>query len=144
MHNTYPSITKFQQFVELMKALIPPLTQGGKPTCSFRREAASFNKPDAVASNPLRHSDAKLRAWLLGKTPLGSSSNDVRSVIERRGWYTDGYRTTQPRPALDPFIAGGLGGYQGLPCYVFVSAFWEFDSSNRLAGIRIQRIIDSP
>jgi hypothetical protein len=98
----------------------------------------------AIASNPLRKSDADVRAWLLAKTPLSSSSNDVRSAIEKRGWYTDGYRTTQPRPATDPFIAGDLGGYHGLPWYVFVSAFWEFDGSNRLAGIRIQRIIDSP
>ena len=97
-----------------------------------------------VASNPLRQSDANLRAWLLAQTPLGSSSNQVRSVLEQQGWHTDGFRTTQPRPATDPFIAGELGGYQGLPWYVFVSAFWEFDASNRLAGIRIRRIMDSP
>jgi hypothetical protein len=97
-----------------------------------------------IASNPLRQSDTKLRAWLLAKTPLGSSSNEVRSVLEQHGWYTDGFRTTQPRPATDPFLAGDLGGYQGLPWYTFVSVFWELDGSNRLAGIRIQRIIDSP
>jgi|SRR6478735_9763301 len=97
-----------------------------------------------VTSNPLRQRDAQLRAWLLTQTPLGSSSNEVRAVLDRRGWYTDGYRTTQPRPASDPFISGALGGYQGLPWYVSVSAFWEFDSSNRLAGIQIQRIMDSP
>lgn len=97
-----------------------------------------------IASNPLRQSDAGLRAWLLTKTPLGSSSNEVRSVLEQHGWYTDGYRKTRTRPAADPFIAGDLGGYQGLPWYTFVAAFWELDSSNRLADIRIQRIIDSP
>jgi hypothetical protein len=97
-----------------------------------------------VTSNPLRQADAQLRAWLLAQTPLGSNSNEVHAILERRGWYTDGYRTTQPRPARDPFIAGVLGGYQGLPWYVCVSAFWEFDSSNRLAGIQIQRTIDSP
>jgi len=97
-----------------------------------------------IVSNPLRQSDAKLRAWLLAQTPLGSSSNEVRSVLEQRGWCTDGYRTTSPRPAADPFMAGALGGYQGFPWHVSVAAFWEFDPSNRLAGIRIQRIIDSP
>jgi len=56
-----------------------------------------------VASNPLRQSDADLRAWLLAKTPQGTSSNEVRLVLERRGWYTDGFRTTPPRPATDPF-----------------------------------------
>ena len=97
-----------------------------------------------VASNPLRRSDAELREWLLAKTPLGSSSNEVRSVLQQHGWYLDGFRATQPRPATDPFIAGELGGYQSLRWYVFVSAFWELDTSNRLAGIRIRRIIDSP
>jgi len=97
-----------------------------------------------IASNPLRRSDADLRAWLLAKTPLGSSSNEVHSVLQQHGWYTDGFRTTQPRPATDPFIAGELGRYQGLPWHVFVSAFWELDSSNRLARVRIRRIMDSP
>lgn len=97
-----------------------------------------------VASNPLRQSDAELRAWLLAKTPVGSSSNQVQAVLQQHGWYTDGFRTTQPRPATDPFIAGDLGGYQGLPWHVFVSAFWELDGNNQLAGIRIRRTIDSP
>jgi hypothetical protein len=97
-----------------------------------------------IASNPLRQSDAELRGWLLAQTPLGSSSNEVRSFLERHGWYNDAYRTTLPRPARAPFIAGALGGYQGLPWHVSVSAFWELDSSNRLAGIKIQRTMDSP
>lgn len=96
-----------------------------------------------TTSNPLRQSDADLREWLLSKTPLGSSYSEVHSAVERHGWFTDGYRTTQPRPATDPFIAGELGGYQGLPWYVFVSAFWEFDGNNQLADIRIQRTLDS-
>lgn len=95
-------------------------------------------------SNPLRQSDADLRAWLFTKAPLGSSSNEVRSAAERPGWYTDGYKTTLPRPGRDPFTAAELGGYQDFPWHTFVSAFWEFDSSNRLAGIRIRRIVDSP
>ena len=96
-----------------------------------------------IGSNPLRQSDANLRAWLLAKTPLGTSSNEVRSAVERLGWYTDGYATSQPRPARDPFIAGELGGYQGIPWYKFVSAFWELDSSNRLSHIRIRRVEDA-
>ncbi len=97
-----------------------------------------------IALDPLRQSDAKLRAWLLNKTPLGASSNEVLMSVKMHGWYTDGYKSTLPRPATDPFIAGELGGYQGIPWYTFVSAFWEFDSSNRLADIRIRRVVDSP
>jgi hypothetical protein len=97
-----------------------------------------------ISSNPLRQSNAGVRAWLLTITPIGTSSNDVRAITEQRGWYTDGYRTTVPRPARDPFIAGKLGGYQGLPWYTAVSAFWEFDASNRLADVRIRKGLDSP
>ena len=97
-----------------------------------------------MASDPLRQSDAKLRAWLLTRTPLGASSNEVLMTVKSHGWYTDGFKSTLPRPATDPFIAGDLGGYQGLPWYTFVSVFWEFDSNNRLVGIRIRRIHDSP
>jgi hypothetical protein len=97
-----------------------------------------------LGSNPLRQADADLRARLLAKTPLGSTSNEVRAFLEQQGWHTDGYLTTQPRPATDPFLAGSLGSYQGLPWAVSVSAFWEFDRSNRLAHIRIQRTVDSP
>jgi hypothetical protein len=97
-----------------------------------------------VASNPLRRCDGDLRAWLLTRTPLGSTSNQVRVAVETRGWYTDRFKSTEPRPAHDPFIAGELGGYQGFPWYVFVSAFWELDSSNCLADIRIRRIHDAP
>lgn len=35
-----------------------------------------------VAFNPLRQSDAELRRWLLAQTPLGSSSNEVHTVLE--------------------------------------------------------------
>ena len=97
-----------------------------------------------VGSDPLRKSKMEIRAWLLGITPLGTSSNEVRTITTERGWYTDGFETTLPRPARDPFIGGNVGGYQGLPWYTFVDAFWEFDSSNRLTDIRVRKMLDSP
>ena len=97
-----------------------------------------------MAGNPLRKPDAQLRAWLLDQTPVGSSRSDVKAILKERGWYTDGFATTQPRPARYPFLAGDLGGYQGLPWYVFVDAFWEFDNNEKLVNVRVRRIIDSP
>jgi hypothetical protein len=98
----------------------------------------------AVASNPLRKSDVELRAWLLAKTPLGSSMADVRSLLDRHGWHDARFQQRRPLPATEPFLGGDIGSYQGLPWHTSVRAFWEFDSSNRLVNIRIERILDSP
>ncbi|MCI0534042.1 MAG: hypothetical protein L0Z50_02325, partial [Verrucomicrobiales bacterium] len=40
-----------------------------------------------MATNPLRRSDAAVRAWLLEELPLGSSSEQVRAVAKARGWF---------------------------------------------------------
>jgi hypothetical protein len=96
------------------------------------------------AFNPLRRSDAAIRAWLLTATPLGSNREKVQATLDKRGWHDGAYQTAVPLPATEPFLGGGIGGYQGLPWRVNVSAFWEFDERGRLSGIRIQRIIDSP
>jgi hypothetical protein len=95
-------------------------------------------------SNPLRQSDARLRAWLLSKTPLGSNLAEVRSVLDQHGWHDVRFQQMLPHPAAEPFLGGEIGKYQGLPWHTSVRAFWEFDSSNRLVGIQIQRIADSP
>ena len=40
----------------------------------------------SCARNPLRRSDAEIRAWVLEKTPVGSTRKDVMSTIEREHW----------------------------------------------------------
>jgi hypothetical protein len=95
-------------------------------------------------SNPLRKSDADLRAWLLTATPLGSSQATVSTTLDQLGWNDPRYQQTWPSPATKPFLGGELGGYQGFPWYVTVRAFWEFDDNNRLQNIRIHRVHDSP
>ena len=94
--------------------------------------------------NPLRRSDAEVRAWLCSITPLGSNRNEVQAIVDARGWSDKRYQKTVPSPAKKPFLGGEIGGYQGMPWYVFVSAFWEFDEDNRLKNIQIRHIIDSP
>jgi len=98
----------------------------------------------AIASNPLRKSDADLRAWLLARTPIGTSLTDVRAMLDEHGWHEAGFQQTLPLPASPPFLGGELGGYQGFPWYTTVYAFWEFDDDDRLKDIRFQRIMDSP
>lgn len=97
-----------------------------------------------ISANPLRRSDASVRAWLLTTTPLGSGLDDVRTVLEQHGWHDEVFQRTQPPPASEPFLGGEIGSYQGLPWHTSVRAFWEFDSNGRLADIRIERLLDSP
>jgi hypothetical protein len=97
-----------------------------------------------VISNPLRKSDAELRTWLLKKTPIGSSKTTVSKTLDPIGWNDPRYQRMWPSPATKPFLGGPLGGYQGFPWYVTVSAFWEFDDDGRLKNIRIDRVYDSP
>jgi hypothetical protein len=101
----------------------------------------------AAMANPLRKSDAALSAWMLAQTPRGSSINDVRIFLDKRGWNEPGYHKTLPAPAAEPFLGGTIGSCHELrrfPWTTFVQAFWEFDHDGRLVNIRIQRTIDSP
>ena len=96
-------------------------------------------------SSPLRRPDARVRAWVLKQTPLGSNVSDVESVITKRGWFV--YRSAGgydgPWDFSGTFVRGELGDYQGLPWRTSVTAFWEFDASNRLTNVRIWRTTDS-
>ena len=93
------------------------------------------------ALNPLRRSDLLVRRWLEKTTPLGSSLAEVQATATRHGWYdaraqgSDGHTT-------GTYIRGELGDYQGLPFRTYVTVYWEFDTSNRLADIRIWKTTD--
>ena len=91
-----------------------------------------------MASNPLRRSDALVRAWLLEELPLGSSSERVRAVAKARGWF-DPFRQRGDGACYGPYIRGELGRYRTGGTHVYVSAIWEFDSSNRLTHVRIRK-----
>jgi hypothetical protein len=98
------------------------------------------------ASSPLRRTDAGVQRWLERATPIGSSLSDVEAIVTRRGWFShrgaagghDG-----PWQFAGTYVRGELGEYQGLPFRTSVTAFWEFDASNRLTGIRIWRTRDA-
>jgi hypothetical protein len=106
--------------------------------------AASLAVAIAVmARNPLRHSDTTVRAWLLEEMPLGSSSERVRTFAKARGWF-DPFRQRGDGACYGPYIRGELGRYWSGAAHVYVSAIWEFDSSNRLAGVRIRKHTKRP
>jgi hypothetical protein len=41
---------------------------------------------ESWARNPLRGSDAEIRAWVLQQTPIGSTRKQVMATIEREHW----------------------------------------------------------
>ena len=95
-------------------------------------------------SSPLRRPDAGVRAWVLKKTPLGSSLSDVESVVTKRGWFASrragGYDGRWSFSGT--YIRGELGDYQGLPLHTSVTAFWEFDANNQLTNVLIWKTRD--
>jgi hypothetical protein len=94
--------------------------------------------------NPWRRSNESVRARLFAITPRGSRLEDVRSILDQRGWHEPALQQTWPLPARQPFLGGTVGSYQGLPWYTTVRAFWEFDERGGLKDIKIDRIMDSP
>jgi hypothetical protein len=97
------------------------------------------------ASNPLRRTDGGVERWLQSTTPLGSSLSDVESIVTSRGWFR--YHGSSgshdgPWQFAETYVRGYLGEYQGLPFRTSVTAFWEFDASNRLTQIRIWKTRD--
>ena len=94
-----------------------------------------------MVADPLRRSDAGVRSWLAKRTPVGSSSESVHTVAQRHGWYNPNLQGSDGLTS-GPYIRGELGRYWSLPFYTYVTVFWEFDSSNRLATIRVWRTTD--
>jgi len=91
--------------------------------------------------NPLRRPDAGVRAWLLNRMPLGSSSQEVRAYAEKQGWFNVNRQGSDGHTS-GTYIRGELGRYRSIRFYTYVTVFWEFDSSNRLAEIRIWKTTD--
>ena len=93
-------------------------------------------------SNPLRRSDASVRAWVLKRTPLGMSSEQVRTTAETHGWLrlTRFVGTYSFKYSSD--IQGELGHYWSLPLDTYVSVFWLFggrntNNTNRLTDVYV-------
>src|SRR6267143_2385640 len=81
-------------------------------------------------SNPLHRSEASVRAWVLKRTPLGISSEEVRTIAEAHAWlhltrYVGGYSFKYSSD-----IQGELGRYWSLPLDTYVTVFWLFDERN--------------
>jgi hypothetical protein len=94
-------------------------------------------------SNPLRRPDHELRAWIFEKTARGTTSEQVRTVANKHGWF-DPWRQRADGLTYGPYIRGNLGSYWSGAVRVYVSAIWEFNPSNRLSQIRIWKTVTPP
>jgi hypothetical protein len=101
-------------------------------------------------SHSLLRSEASIRASLLKQMPLGSSSVDVREFVDKHGWRVSNYVgntgfVKQEAGASSKVIGvtsirGNLGDYW----LMNVTAFWGFDSSNRLVDVWVWKTYDAP
>jgi hypothetical protein len=92
---------------------------------------------------------ANIRALLLQKTPLGTSSTDVRAFADKHGWLVRNYvwstgflklESGKPDQVIGvTSIEGNLGDFLDMN----VTAYWEFDGRNRLIDIRVWKTYDA-
>src|SRR5437868_3885403 len=96
----------------------------------------------SYARNPLTRSKSEVRAWLLGKTPIGSTREQVMATIEREHWEGHPEYRGEFHPEVDlaartlhrqyPGYGAELGTYGPffLPCHA--SAYWLFGADDRV------------
>jgi hypothetical protein len=114
--------------------------------------AALIGGIGVYVASPLHRSEASIRASLLRQTPLGSSSSEVRALLEQRGWLNRNYHGTTGyyyQPSTEPArtvgvtsLSANLGDY-GFPFRTNVSAFWGFDRDDRLIDIWVWKTTDA-
>ena len=98
-----------------------------------------------AARNPLRRTLPEIRQTLLREAPLGSSSEQVRVLIARKGWHSKweswgGIKSPQYGLQGTHQIGAALGDY-GFPWPCHVSASWGFDREP-LVDVRVDRACD--
>jgi len=101
-------------------------------------------------SHSLFRSETSIRASLLKQMSLGSRLMDVREFVEKRGWLVRNYTGNtgflkqvagSPSQVIGvTSIEGNLGDYW----LMNVTAFWGFDSSNRLVDVWVWKTYDAP
>ena len=95
-------------------------------------------------SNPLRRSDASIRAWVLKRTPLGISSEEVRTIAGTHGWLQRTRFVGTYSFKYSSHIQGELGHYWSLPLDTYVTVLWLFgdrhtNTTNRLTEVHIEK-----
>jgi hypothetical protein len=97
----------------------------------------------SIVLNPLRQEEAAITAWLQKRTPVGNSYEHVHSYVEKKGWLI-------PESQHDGGVAKGrflrveVGNYSHGMWIMQVTAFWEFDTQDRLQAIKVWKHYRAP
>lgn len=104
-----------------------------------------------LLSNPLRWSDERIEKYVLNKTPIYSSFDEVATIINKNGWKISdlsesrGFYDQRSRPAKvtgNMYIRASLGDYWSIPFEANVTVYWGFDSEGRLIDIWVWKTWD--
>lgn len=110
-----------------------------------------------VVLNPLRRSPKGIEEWLLVRTPLGSSVDQVQTFLKGKRWYDSDYGLVghgfTPTGRWSDMVGeytlrGDLGTYRPLHLRFYLErvdteAFWVFDSDRILIGVYVEKYTDS-
>lgn len=95
-------------------------------------------------------SEDKIHTRLLTSTPIGSSRDDVKEYIWKTKFQiedeADNPFEERDRPHNkigESYMEVYLGGYRGIPFWCDVTAYWVFDSNDRLLHVDIWKCYDS-
>ncbi len=109
-----------------------------------------------LLSNPLRWPEKSVERYVLNKTPINSSFDEVNIVIENQKWRTSdlsrthGFYDQRFRPAKttgDMYIRASLGDYRGISfLFLFetnVTVYWGFNKEGKLIDIWVWKTTDA-
>lgn len=96
--------------------------------------------------NSLLRPTVAIRQSLLWSAPLGSRSSEVRVLATRNGWLVRNYEGTTGYVSEGGNVVGltSIQGNLGDLGPMNVTAFWGFDSQDRLVDVRVWRTFDLP
>jgi len=84
-------------------------------------------------------SDARVRSWLLRKTPIGADISEVRCTATKNGW------EVYARKKEPSTLTGAIGSYElVVPFLTVVTAEWQFNSKRQLTNILVRRETNPP
>ena len=107
---------------------------------------ASLLAHEICARNPLRRSNTEIRAWVLQKTPIGSTRKQVIATIEREHWsghaYYWGTGSSEWKHHQHFKYGADLGSYHSFfsPFFIFpcrAAAYWLFGPDDRVTQILV-------
>jgi hypothetical protein len=100
-----------------------------------------------LCANPLRRSDASVRAYLLRQVPPGSSIDTLRAVAQHEDWKIENTWSRGPHSGwggIDGATVAWiyLGGYWSA-LRTDLDSFWAFDDRGKLIDVRLRRMTDA-